>query len=64
MKDLEEPNPIEVAEDAIANQLQIEPAFKWWVGHVLRKNGLLCSAVDARIRKPTHEYGVHVLRSM
>ena len=35
LKDLKESNPVEVAEYAVANRLVEEPAFKWWVPHVL-----------------------------
>jgi len=37
LKDVKESNPIELAEYAMANRLTEEPAFKWWVPHVLRK---------------------------
>jgi hypothetical protein len=40
LKDLKESNPVELAEYAIANQLQEEPAFKWWVANVMRRNGI------------------------
>jgi hypothetical protein len=35
--DLKYLNAIELAEYAVANKLQEEPAFKWWVSSVLRK---------------------------
>jgi hypothetical protein len=37
LKDLKASNPVEVAEYAVANRLVEEPAFKWWVPHVLRR---------------------------
>jgi hypothetical protein len=30
LKDLKETNPVEVAEDALANKILEEPAFAWW----------------------------------
>ena len=33
--DLKASNPVEVAEYAVANRLVKEPAFKWWVPHVI-----------------------------
>jgi hypothetical protein len=30
-------NPVELAEYAIINQVQEEPAFKWWVANVMRR---------------------------
>jgi hypothetical protein len=34
LKDLKESNPIEVAEFAVAQNIQHEPAFMWWVPKV------------------------------
>jgi hypothetical protein len=31
LKDVKESNPIELAEYAILNRIDDEPAFKWWV---------------------------------
>lgn len=36
LKDLKNSNPIEVAEYAVANRLENEPAFVWWVGRTQR----------------------------
>jgi hypothetical protein len=36
LRDLKETNPIELAEYAIANQIETEPAFAWWVNTVMR----------------------------
>ena len=36
LQTVKDSNPIEVAEFAIANQLDQEPAFAWWVRDVLR----------------------------
>ena len=38
LKDLKEANPIEVAEYAVANAINDEPAFCWWT-----RNGMLSS---------------------
>ena len=37
LKDIKDSNPIELAEYAVANRIDQEPAFKWWASHVLRK---------------------------
>ena len=36
LSDLKASNPVEVAEYAVANRLTEEPAFKWWVSHVIK----------------------------
>jgi hypothetical protein len=37
LKELKASNPIELAEYAVANKIAEEPAFAWWVKHVLQK---------------------------
>ena len=36
LKDLKNSNPVEVAEHTVANRIQDESAFAWWVKTVLR----------------------------
>eukprot|EP00980_Cylindrotheca_fusiformis_P014246 scaffold3766_cov80-Cylindrotheca_fusiformis.AAC.1 len=43
LKDLKESNPVEVAEYAVANKIEEEPAFKWWVPYVLKKRNRILS---------------------
>lgn len=51
LKDIKDANPIEVAEYAIARSIQDEPAFAWWVPHVLRKRNRIIKQVTHRVRK-------------
>ena len=37
LSNLKEPHPLEVAEYAVAQQLEWEPAFDWWVPRTLKK---------------------------
>ena len=37
LADLKASNPVKVAEYAVANRLVEEPAFKWWVPHVVKR---------------------------
>jgi hypothetical protein len=37
LKEVKESNPVELAEYVLSNKIQEEPAFKWWVPTVLRK---------------------------
>eukprot|EP00978_Attheya_sp_CCMP212_P044167 scaffold302773_cov75-Attheya_sp.AAC.1 len=55
---LKESNPVEVAEYAVAQELQDEPAFEWWVHHTLKKRDRIISAVNARYHKKTHKFGI------
>jgi hypothetical protein len=41
-------NPVEVAEYVIVNRLVEEPAFKWWVPHVIHCRNWIISKVKSR----------------
>jgi hypothetical protein len=45
---LQQSNPIELAEYAIANKIQEEPAFKWWVSDTLRRRNRIIAKVKRR----------------
>ena len=49
LDDLKEYNPLEIAEYAISNKLEKEPAFAWWVPHVIKKQNNIISAVASRV---------------
>ena len=61
---MKESNPIEVVEYAVSQNIQDEPAFKWWVPWTLRKRDRIISAVNSRVTKTRHKYGVEVPRSI
>ena len=60
---LKESNPIEVAEFAIAQGINDEPAFAWWVPYVLKRRERIVSMVNKRVLKRTHKYGIRVPRT-
>ena len=51
MNNIKETNPIEVSEYAIANALQNEPAFAWWVNTALKRGNIMIGRVARRVRK-------------
>jgi hypothetical protein len=57
-------NPMEVAEYAVANHLVAEPAFKWWVPHVIKRRNQIVSKVKSRYWKTTHKFGIRLPRTM
>ena len=66
LKDLKNSNPVEVAEYAVANRVQDEPAFAWWVKTVLRRRNRIISKVKKKYMywRTTHKYGVRVPKSV
>jgi hypothetical protein len=60
LKDLKESNPVEVAEFAKSRGIDDEPAFKWWVPYTLKKRDRIIAAVNSRVKKSTHKYGIEI----
>jgi hypothetical protein len=48
LKDLKASNPVEVTEYAVVNRLIEEPAFKWWVLHIIHRRNWIISKVEGR----------------
>ena len=61
LKDVKTANPIKLAEYAVANKIDDEPAFNWWVPHVLKKMDRIISLVGqrkARYLKRDQKFGI------
>ena len=61
---MKESNPIEVSEFIVARSIDDQAAFCWWVPYVLRKRDSIISAVNARVKRVTHKYGVEIPRTV
>ena len=59
LKDIKETNPIEIADYAIANKLEKEPAFAWWVRTALKRRDAVISKVSRRVRKKM-KFGIYI----
>ena len=57
-------NPVELAEYAAGNRLNIEPAFKWWVRDVLRYCNIIIAKVQAKYWRMTHKFGIRAPKSI
>ena len=64
LKELKEAIPVEIAEYAIKHGIAEEPAFDWWVHHTIKKKDQIVAAVDKRVRKANHKYGIKVPQSI
>ena len=60
LADLKESNPVEVAEYAIAQGIQDEPAFLWWVPYTIQRRNRIIAAVNKRYHKRMHKFGIEV----
>ena len=65
LKDLKESYPVPVADYAIANALQDEPAFAWWIPYTLKKRtDIIGKMKSSKHWERTHKYGVRVPRNV
>ena len=64
LKHVKDSNPIQLAEYAVANRIQEEPAFKWWVSETLRTRNRIIAKVKSRYWKTSHKYGVRLPHSV
>jgi hypothetical protein len=64
LRNLKESNPVQVAEYAVANKIEDEAAFAWWVPYTLRKRDRIISSVKCHNVKRNNKFGIEVLRSI
>ena len=61
LKDMKD---IQVAEYAIASRISMEPAFAWWVPHVLKKRNRIISKVKFKYWLRTHKFGIRIPKTV
>ena len=65
LKDLKESYPVPVADYAIANALQDEPAFAWCIPYTINKRTAIIGNIKlSKHWERTHKYGVQVPRNV
>ena len=64
LKDLKASNSVELAEYAAVNQLDVDPAFKWWVRDVLRRRNTIIAKSKAKYWRTKHKFGIQVPKSV
>ena len=64
LKDLKESYPIQVAEYAIASRISMEPAFAWWVPHVLKKRNQIISKVKSKYWLRPHRFRIRIPKTV
>ena len=64
LKDLKSSYPVQVAEYAVANNIEDKPALAWWSKDVLRKRNRIVSKVKSRYWKTTHKFGIKLPKTV
>ncbi len=60
LKELKETNPVEVALYAVDNKIDDEPAFDWWVRHILKKQTRLIKKTKRKFIRLGYKFGIRV----
>jgi len=60
LKELKNSNTVEVAQYAINNQIDLEPAFDWWVGDVLKRKERLIKMSQSHRLRTGYKFGLRV----
>lgn len=60
LADLKESNPVEVADYAMAQGIDAEAAFAWWVPFTLKRRNKIIAAVSSCYHKRTHKFGIEI----
>jgi len=64
LADMKASYPVEVAEYVIQADIATQPAFAWWVRHVLKKRDRIIAKVESKHWAKTHKYGIELPRNL
>ena len=64
MKDIKDSYPVQLAEYAVQNGIDDEPAFAWWVPYTLKKKERIISKIKSKYWQRTHKYGIKIPKSV
>jgi hypothetical protein len=60
LKDMKHSYPVQVADYAIANKINDEPAFAWWVPNVFKKCDRILSKIKSKYWERTHKFSIKI----
>ena len=55
---------MQLADYAVKNKIDDEPAFHWWVPYTLRKRNRIIKKVKAKYWRTTHKFGIRLPKSV
>ena len=64
MKDVKASYPVQLAEYAQIKRIANEPAFAWWVPHVIKKRARIIAKVKSKYWQKTHKFGIRIPKSV
>ena len=64
LSSVKESNPVELAEYAVSQGIDDEPAFVWWIPFTLKKRERIISSVNERFKLQRHKFGIEIPTSV
>ena len=64
LKDVKASYPVQLAEYAQLTKIEHEPAFAWWLPHVLKKRNRIISKTKTKYWTRTHKFGLKLPKSV
>jgi len=64
LKDFKASYPVELAEYAVVNKIEDEPAFAWWVPYTLKKRDRIISKMKTKYMQTTYKYGIKIPKNV
>ena len=64
LKDMKNSYPVQLAEYAMLRRIAEEPAFGWWIKHVLKKRNCIIGKLKTKYWVRTHKFGVKIPKNV
>ena len=64
LKDLKDSDPVLIAEYAVQNKIQHEPAFSWWVPFTIKQRNRIIQAAKKRYFRINQKYGIEIPKTI
>ena len=64
MKDVKESYPVQLADYARLRKIDQQPAFAWWVPHVIKKRNRIIAKTKSKYWVRTHKFGVFIPKNV
>ena len=64
LKDIKECYPVQLSDFAIEKKISKEPAFAWWIPHVIRKRNRIIAKVKSKYWTRTHKFGIRIPKTV
>jgi hypothetical protein len=64
LKDLNQSNPVQIAEYAVENSIDSEPAFAWWATFTIKKRTMKIAKIKTRYLLASLKFGIELPKSV